>query len=78
MRAQGNRARFTYTDYALKIVLGSSMRKYFMLDQGQYRPGAGAGGGYGGYGGQPTAGGGPGGGYQTTYVASSGGCCVTM
>ena len=31
--AKGVGFRFTYVDYAVKIVLGSVMRKYFQLDQ---------------------------------------------
>ena len=66
--ATGPGYRFTYSDYAVKIILGSVMKKYFNMDQ---RVGMGMGGmmGGGGYGG--AAGG-------TMVMSSSGGCCTIV
>jgi hypothetical protein len=75
LRAQGPGARFTYTDYAIKILLSPVLRKYFMMDQSRMMMGGG--GLFGGLGG-PMGMGGGGATYQTTYVSSNQGCCVTM
>ena len=34
LRARGYNTKVSYTDYAVKILLGSLMRKYFMMDGG--------------------------------------------
>jgi len=69
---QGPKARFTYVDYAVKIVLGSTVRKYFQIDQ------AGAGGGFGGGTATYTQNSYPSGGQYNNNNNQSGGCCSIL